>query len=286
MRYLLLITLLLPFGVASAALHSYGASEHESRWESASSRLYCSLSHEIPYYGKAVFEAEAGAELAMKLQVKAQPLQGGSARLLSSAPQWQHQRRGNDLGEVDYKRSRTPITLEQATARRLLLELEQGMFPSFYYQDWVDGGDQVQVSLSAVNFRAAMGEFVDCLAVLLPYSFDYVQQSKLYFAFAKHELSDEAKKRLDEVAEYLLGDEAVKLVAVYGRTDNRGFRHYNDALGQRRAEAVRDYLLAKGVDGDRLQIMLKSYGERKPVASNRSKKGRALNRVVEVTLSK
>jgi OOP family OmpA-OmpF porin len=81
-----------------------------------------------------------------------------------------------------------------------------------------------------------------------------------------------------------LADESVSGVAMYGRTDSKGVRAYNDALGRRRAESVRNYLLRKGVSGDKFIIKLRSYGERKPVATNRTAQGRALNRMVEVNL--
>ena len=99
-------------------------------------------------------------------------------------------------------------------------------------------------------------------------------------------MSARAKKRLDEIATYLLADPAVGRVTLIGRTDSVGFRRYNEALAKRRADEVHNYLLGKGVDPSRLTISPKVYGERKPVASNRTPQGRALNRTVVVTLSK
>ncbi|MCW8918607.1 MAG: OmpA family protein [Gammaproteobacteria bacterium] len=284
-RSILLMLLLLSFaGSASAALQRYVASEHESRWFTSSSRLYCSLSHEIPIYGKAVFERHATGTLGMRLEVKRQPREVGVARLVSRAPSWKHEARDRDLGQVSYRAERTPFMLRQIESRRLLSELEQGMFPTLSYQDWSDGRDEVQVSLSAVNIRASLGEFLDCLAMQLPYSFDHVKESKVYFAFDSSLLDSTARRRLDELADYLLADESVSGVAMYGRTDSRGVRSYNDVLARRRAEAVRDYLLKRGVSADKFTIKLRSFGESRPVASNRTAAGRALNRMVEVSL--
>lgn len=285
-RFLLVISLLIPYASASAALQRYLASEHESAWVSSSSRLYCSLSHEIPIYGKATFERYAAGKLGMRVEVKRRPHQPGVARLLSVAPSWKHQARERDLGQVGYKVEGVPFKLQHVLSRRLLSELEQGMFPTLSYQDWSDGRDEVQVSLSAVNIRASLGEFLDCLTSQLPYNFDHVRESKVYFSYDSSAITAKAKKRLDELAEYLLADESISVVAMYGRTDSRGFRTYNDALGKRRAESVRDYLLDKGVKGEKFSIRLRSYGERKPVATNRTAKGRALNRMVEVSLHK
>ena len=214
------------------------------------------------------------------------PQQEGVARLTSNAPSWKHEARTRDLGQVGYIVARSPFTLQRVQSRRLLSELEQGMFPTLSYKDWSDGRDEVEVSLSAVNIRNSLGEFLDCLAAQLPFDFEHVRQSKLYFDYDSTALSAESRQRLDEVAEYLLADEAISGITLYGRTDSKGFRRYNDGLGRRRAEAVRDYLVSKGVSAEKFTIKLRSYGERRPVASNRTAKGRALNRVVDISLLK
>lgn len=285
-RSLFIISLLIPFGSTVAGVQRYAASEHESSWNTSSSRLYCSLSHEIPIYGRVVFERAAGEELQMSVEVKQKPLNVGSARVLSLAPSWKHDARERDLGKVSYVMAQTPFKLDQALARRFLAELEKGMFPTLSYKDWSDGRDEVQVSLSSVNLHRALGEFFDCLTSQLPYSFDYVRESRIAFGFDSSELSATAKQRLDEVAEYMLEDRDVGRITLEGRTDNVGYRRYNEALAKRRSEAVRNYLIEKGIEPSRLQISSKLYGERNPIASNRSSQGRALNRTVEVTLSK
>ena len=93
-----------------------------------------------------------------------------------------------------------------------------------------------------------------------------------------------ARKRLDEVATYLKSDAKVSKVLLKGRTDNIGFRRYNKALAKKRTAAVRDYLLARGVTKERITIT--TTGEKQPLASNQTPQGRALNRSVDVTLSK
>jgi OOP family OmpA-OmpF porin len=65
---------------------------------------------------------------------------------------------------------------------------------------------------------------------------------------------------------------------VEGHTDSQGADAYNQALSQRRADAVRKYLVDKGVAGDRLQA--KGYGESKPEGDNKTADGRAQNRRV------
>lgn len=72
------------------------------------------------------------------------------------------------------------------------------------------------------------------------------------------------------------------LVTVAGHTDSVGSDSYNQALSERRARSVSDYLLNRGVAPERLGVI--GYGERMPIASNDTASGREQNRRVEITL--
>lgn len=275
------LLLLLPLA-ASAAAQRYGATEHESRWQSEGSPLACSLRHEIPSFGTALFHREAGGQLEFTLNTFLRPLRTGEARLMSVPPAWRHQTVIRDLGTVDFADRKPPFHLPQPLARRLLAELEQGMFPTVTYKDWADGADNVSVHLSSVNVRDALGEFVACVDRVLPFAFNDVRSSRIFFALGSAELDGPSRARLDDVAAYLKADPSVRRVELNGYTDSRGFRSYNRALSDKRAAAVRDYLVAQGADGDRFSI--KTHGESRPLASNRSETGREQNRRVEVAL--
>jgi outer membrane protein OmpA-like peptidoglycan-associated protein len=69
-------------------------------------------------------------------------------------------------------------------------------------------------------------------------------------------------------------------VEVAGHTCNIGTDEYNLGLSLRRAEAVRNYLVSKGVSADRLTV--RGYGESRPAVSNATREGRAQNRRVEL----
>lgn len=281
------LILLFSLGLSLPALAGqirYGANEHQSDWQADGNRLYCRLSHEIPRYGLAIFERRAGGELGFRLETRLPPRQAAMARLVSAPPQWKHDTLVRDLGQVDIRTERASMHLPEPQARRLLLELEHGMFPSFAFSDWADGRDTVTVALSAVRVRQALGEFLQCLDSQLPYGFEQVRDTRVHFAFDKSELSPEARRRLDVVAEFMRLDDRVDGVVLEGHADSRGWPRYNDALSLRRAEAVREYLIAQGVDAEKFQFDLRAYGERRPLASNRTEAGRAQNRTVIVTL--
>jgi len=87
---------------------------------------------------------------------------------------------------------------------------------------------------------------------------------------------------LKEVADALKNAPSVKKVIVEGHTDNVGDRNLNVSLSQKRAEAVKEFLIDEGVSADKLEA--KGYGPDKPVASNRTAAGKAKNRRVEFVL--
>jgi OmpA-OmpF porin, OOP family len=103
------------------------------------------------------------------------------------------------------------------------------------------------------------------------------------FAFDKSDLTDYAKGILDSAAS-TIGDLSTKYpnlkVDVSGHTDWEGTDSYNQALSERRAAAVRNYLVKKGVE--RKRISTYAYGESKPIATNDTEEGRAVNRRAEI----
>jgi len=103
------------------------------------------------------------------------------------------------------------------------------------------------------------------------------------FATASAKLVGESRQVLDEVVETLRRNPELKL-EVAGYTDNRGNRNYNVRLSQQRAESVRNYLVAQGITGERLQA--KGYGPSDPIADNASENGRAANRRVVLHIIK
>jgi outer membrane protein OmpA-like peptidoglycan-associated protein len=270
---------------ALAGLQHYQAPLDAVVWETSAKKHYCSLSHDIPLYGRATFAQAAGESLGFTLSVKRKATRDQDrAHLRALPPAWMHQVAAVDLGEVPVHKGARPFQFDAALARRLLAELQQGMFPTLSYRDWADARDQVSVALPGIHIKQAMDEFVSCLARLPIYKFGDYQHSLLHFDSGKYALSDQARRRLDAVAKYLKTDPEVKRIEVHGHTDNVGSKRSNDRLAKRRSQAVEDYLMAKGVSTKLFSI--KSFGERKPAAPNRSDKGRAQNRRVTVTLSK
>jgi outer membrane protein OmpA-like peptidoglycan-associated protein len=100
----------------------------------------------------------------------------------------------------------------------------------------------------------------------------------IYFDTSKATIKPVSFSLLDEVATALKSHD-VKRTSIEGHTDSSGDAAFNKQLSQQRAQAVRDYLVSKGIDASRLEAQ--GFGAEKPIAPNTTKKGREQNRRVE-----
>lgn len=97
----------------------------------------------------------------------------------------------------------------------------------------------------------------------------------IYFDFDKYNLRDDARRQLDANADILRNNSDMNIV-IEGHCDERGTDEYNLALGERRAQAAREYLVRLGIDASRVNVI--SYGEERPVAPGHDEESWALNR--------
>ncbi len=98
---------------------------------------------------------------------------------------------------------------------------------------------------------------------------------RVYFDFDQYTLRDEGRRVLDAQAAWLQRYPSVT-VRIEGNADERGTREYNFALGARRAEAVRTYLIDHGVAAGRITTI--SYGKERPIAEGETEEAFAKNR--------
>jgi len=100
-----------------------------------------------------------------------------------------------------------------------------------------------------------------------------------FFDFDKSVLKPEGRAKLDDLVSKIQGVNLEVIIAV-GHTDSIGSNAYNQRLSVRRAEAVKAYLVSKGIERNR--VYTEGKGETQPVADNRTREGRAKNRRVEI----
>ena len=100
-----------------------------------------------------------------------------------------------------------------------------------------------------------------------------------FFDFDKSVLKPEGKAKLDDLVSKVKNINLEVIIAV-GHTDSVGTDAYNQKLSVRRAEAVKAYLVSKGIEKNR--VYTEGKGEKQPIADNKTKEGRAKNRRVEI----
>ena len=106
-----------------------------------------------------------------------------------------------------------------------------------------------------------------------PFVLDDVQ-----FATGKATIKPDSFARLDALVEYMTHKKSAR-IEISGHTDDAGKKAANKKLSQQRADAVRDYLVSKGIDDDRIKAV--GYGDEKPIAPNDTSEGRQKNRRIE-----
>lgn len=107
------------------------------------------------------------------------------------------------------------------------------------------------------------------------------QFEAVYFEYDSSQVASSERSKLEAVAEYLRGSANVGLI-VEGHCDERGSNEYNLALGERRAQAVRAYIIGLGIAADRIKTV--SYGEEQPVAFGHDDEAWRQNRRAQFSL--
>lgn len=286
MKSTLTVALLLFSALSHGAMRQYAAPVESSDWAmQEQNRLQCTLTHPVPGYGEALFSSVASKQLNMEfeLDMRLLPKKFGVAAVYSVPPKWMPGAVPKTIADMTL-RTQYNGDLPEDAAWTMLSELEKGFWPTIYYQDWYNTYDKVAVALNASNFAPAYHDFVNCVSKLLPYSFDDIAYTVLSYEKNSTVLSKYSQKRLNMIGEYLKEDSGLELVLLDGYTDSYGGRWSNEQLSVRRANQVKAYFTALGVDSSRIEVT--GHGEKRHISENTNSDARALNRRVVVRLSK
>jgi peptidoglycan-associated lipoprotein len=144
-----------------------------------------------------------------------------------------------------------------------------------YEWERVDGPTRAPAPAKVVTAPPASGPVAGSAEDFMAYAND-----RVFFAFDKSDLTPESRATLDRQAQWL-SRYPNTTVRIEGNTDERGTREYNLALGERRAEAVRVYLVSHGLSASRFYTI--SYGEERPLEPGVYDRNRNAHTVVITT---
>jgi len=251
-------------------------------WEIDMSPFMCRMTQRIPSFGEGVFEQEAGENLVFRLSPSQRQQLTGSVRLVAEMPSWQPGRQPQAITELSV--SQGQVLVQGDSAIRMLAALHNGLFPTFSAQQWFQTSEPVTVGISSVNFAPAYDDYLDYLTQLLPVNYRQIARTAVLFPPDQFRLSDATTERLDQIIQYVLTDPSVQQIFIDGHSDNVGRRLLNRDTSRRRAEAVTEYLVGRGVPED--IIIMRYHGDRYPVVDNDTEANRTRNRRVTIRLER
>ncbi|OJT01446.1 hypothetical protein BEE62_07955 [Marinobacter nauticus] len=242
---------------------SYGAGIENSQWYLSESVFECSLVHEVPGYGRAVFRHRAGEALSFYLESEIPVMRPGRGQLVVEAPAWRPGVAPRAIGSVTVSDQPRAVTVSSREATLMTQGLLQGMRPTVTRAARYDDRP-VRVQLSNVNFSGPYSGYRECVSSLLPVNYDQIRRSRVPFVSGSTSLSDTDRQLLDNIVTYVMADSTVERIFVDGHSDSVGSRIDNRALSEERANVVADYLRSRGIDDDLL--IVRGHGDQFPVS--------------------
>lgn len=278
-------SLCLFMGASGVYASSWQAGFENSIWQASDpSQLNCELTHYIPDFGEARFIHRAGEAVRLEVQPFRNAFRGGLVKLVALAPQWKPGANTRNLGEYNFQKTDRPIRIATQQTELVLESLRQGLMPAMLQEDTDQRIERRRASLTPINFHQAFANFQLCQAQLLPVNYDQIRDVMINFHLGGAELTQADRDLLDLLVRYTYADPEVVLVMVDGHSDALGTRRDNRELSSKRADAVTQYLIARGMPQEMLQSQY--HGQRYPIASNNTKAGRSKNRRVTIKLER
>lgn len=242
---------------------TYGAGIENSQWYLSQSVFECTLVHDVPGYGRAVFKHRAGEKLSFFLESELALMRPGNGYMVVEAPAWRPGVKPRPLGSVPVSDGPRQVELTSRQSMILIQGLMDGMSPTVTRESWFDR-QPVRVRVSNINFSQQFPAYRSCTAGLLPVNYDQIKRSRVPFGPGSTSLSNSDRRLLDNIITYVLADSTVERVFVDGHTDSSGTRIDNRALSEERANAVADYLISEGLPED--LIIVRAHADQYPVS--------------------
>ncbi len=251
-------------------------------WAVEGDRFECRLTQPVKDFGLGEFVRRAGEGPVFRLHTQERWLARGSATLFAAAATWRERDGHINLGPVLVTDNGTALQSSQSQATRLLTAMLEGRGPIVRHRTL--DGEPLEVRVVPAHFADAYQRYLTCAAGLFAYNFDQLKQTRIGFADTNMVLTESAQGRLQAIVDFMREDPTVNQIELDGHSDSWGNRLSNRELSRRRALTVKDFFLAQGITEE--QIIVRFHGERYPLKPNNTAANRALNRRVNIVLSR
>ncbi|MFV1985091.1 MAG: OmpA family protein, partial [Thiohalomonadales bacterium] len=270
----------------------YGQKLNQADWKVIASRTTCKIRQLIPLYGVAEFEQKYRDKgLQFNIYIIRVPEQIITAKMTAIPPKWNHVTLLRPMGKVKLQANNQTLTLEHTLSLQVITELEDGMFPTLTYKSWMDKNDDIQVSISPINFRERLPKFLKCVASLplqpLPVVVKPEPKPKpkprpkpikitkivedpdpytIYFGANSATLNLAAKDKLKVLVIKIKKNKKSKHIIVSGYSDDTGNKTQSTTVSKQRALNVQSYLEKLGISAK--YIFTRYFGRDHAILSN------------------
>ncbi|MEQ8859269.1 MAG: OmpA family protein [Pseudomonadales bacterium] len=254
----------------------------DATWSVSEAHGLCRLEQAVRDFGVIRFVGAPGVPLRLEVLGHRELFAAGPVSVYRVAPPWHpaHPER-IEIGASD-QRAGSSVLIPEPLATRALMALYEGYETHLQHPAWY-GGD-ADIRIGNEHLRAQYETFASCLQDATALGWSAVERTRIEYPSDQAELTDADRRRLEQVAVYVLADSAVSRVYVDGHTDAVGSASANVALSRRRAETVAGYLGECGVPAERLTV--RYHGSQYPVAPGESESAHAQNRRTTVRLER
>ncbi|RTZ66887.1 MAG: hypothetical protein DSZ29_02205 [Aquificaceae bacterium] len=180
-----------------------------------------------------------------------------------------------EVSDEDLKLS--GMAINEAAREKITLSLEQALPKNYVGNLNISVAPKVDADNEQVSSAALQEAAKNCQETFA----NLLSKNKIHFKTGRAEIAKSSSTLLDDLSKAANGCPK-QIIVIAGHTDSQGSKKANKALSQKRAEAVVNYLQKKGINKSNLKAI--GFGEEKPIASNKTSKGRALNRRIEFTV--
>ncbi len=256
----------------------YSASFSDAKWTAQTGAFACSLSHDIPGFGSARFSRSTGVAEPLELRHTNKTFAAGSVRIESIPPMWRPEDSPAVLGQAQATGGTASLKIT-TKLDSITKTLERGTNVVF---SGGMGDSGLRVGLEARNFNPAFSQYRKCITNLIPYTFNQISRTIIFYGRSAEALSGTAKTQLDTIIRYVKADPKVLGIIIDAHSDKLETPEDGERQSQIQAEWVAQYLIDKGIDSNK--ITTRWHGDQFPIANNKDKAGQAKNRRVTVRL--